>query len=104
MWVENAVEYGPAQREVGWRTLCLAGMIFRAWKGSAGFVRSGHYLINFHPEQFFGGDSMHSMASATSPLAELKDSDLFREACFIDGTWMLADSGKTISVDNPASG
>jgi succinate-semialdehyde dehydrogenase/glutarate-semialdehyde dehydrogenase len=47
---------------------------------------------------------MQSIATATTPLAELKDSDLFREACYIDGTWVQASSGQTISVDNPASG
>ena len=44
------------------------------------------------------------MTTAATPLAELKDSDLFRQACYIDGTWVQANSGQTISVDNPASG
>ena len=47
---------------------------------------------------------MQSIATPTTPLAELKDPDLFREACYIDGTWVQASSGQTISVDNPASG
>jgi len=34
----------------------------------------------------------------------LKDSRLFREACYIDGTWVPAAGNSTISVDNPATG
>ena len=45
---------------------------------------------------------MPNQAIATTP--ELKDPDLFREACYIDGQWVEADSGRTISVDNPATG
>src|SRR5262249_36146303 len=36
--------------------------------------------------------------------AELKDSRLFREACYVDGQWIHAKSGETIAVDNPATG
>ncbi|CAN0547082.1 unnamed protein product, partial [Laminaria digitata] len=35
---------------------------------------------------------------------ELKDPSLFREACYIDGKWVGADSDQTIDVTNPASG
>ena len=35
---------------------------------------------------------------------ELKDPTLLREACYIDGKWVGADSGQTIDVTNPASG
>ena len=35
---------------------------------------------------------------------ELKDPTLFREACYIDGKWLAADSNQTIDVTNPASG
>ena len=35
---------------------------------------------------------------------ELKDTRLFREACYADGQWVQAASGQTISVDNPATG
>ena len=35
---------------------------------------------------------------------ELKDPTLFREACYIDGKWLAADSNQTIEVTNPASG
>ena len=34
----------------------------------------------------------------------LKDSNLFRQLCFINGTWTGADSGETIDVTNPATG
>jgi succinate-semialdehyde dehydrogenase/glutarate-semialdehyde dehydrogenase len=34
----------------------------------------------------------------------LKDAGLFRQASFIDGGWVTASSGATISVDNPATG
>src|SRR5215467_3063841 len=34
----------------------------------------------------------------------LNDQNLFRQACYIDGAWVDARSGATISVDNPATG
>ena len=34
----------------------------------------------------------------------LTDSKLFRQQCYIDGAWVDARSGGTISVDNPATG
>ena len=34
----------------------------------------------------------------------LKDPDLFRQANCIGGQWVQADSGKTITVRNPATG
>ena len=34
----------------------------------------------------------------------LKDTKLFRQQCYIDGAWADADSGKTVSVSNPANG
>lgn len=34
---------------------------------------------------------------------ELKDPSLFREACYINGKWVGADSNQTIDVTNPAS-
>ncbi len=34
----------------------------------------------------------------------LKDPQLFRQANYIDGKWVQADSGKTLSVRNPATG
>lgn len=35
---------------------------------------------------------------------DLKDPTLFREACYINGKWVGADSNQTIDVTNPASG
>src|SRR5215470_13743688 len=34
----------------------------------------------------------------------LKDPTLFRQQCYVDGKWADADSGKTIEVNNPATG
>jgi succinate-semialdehyde dehydrogenase / glutarate-semialdehyde dehydrogenase len=34
---------------------------------------------------------------------KLKDPELLRESCFIDGRWVLADNGGTIAVRNPAT-
>ncbi len=34
----------------------------------------------------------------------LKDPHLFRQQCYIDGKWSDADSGKTVTVSNPANG
>ena len=43
------------------------------------------------------------MLNPASPLP-LKDPSLFRQANYIDGKWVEADSGKTIVVKNPATG
>jgi succinate-semialdehyde dehydrogenase/glutarate-semialdehyde dehydrogenase len=34
----------------------------------------------------------------------LNDTQLLRQACYIDGAWVGADSGETVAVTNPASG
>jgi succinate-semialdehyde dehydrogenase/glutarate-semialdehyde dehydrogenase len=34
----------------------------------------------------------------------LRDRELFREACYIDGRWVAGDPGRTIQVDDPATG
>lgn len=34
----------------------------------------------------------------------LADPDLLRERCYIDGTWVGADSARSIDVTNPATG
>jgi succinate-semialdehyde dehydrogenase/glutarate-semialdehyde dehydrogenase len=34
----------------------------------------------------------------------LKDTALFRQQCYVDGTWVDAPDGKTVAVMNPASG
>ena len=38
-----------------------------------------------------------------SPAADLKDPRLFREACYVNGVWTHATSGRTFDVDNPAT-
>ena len=43
------------------------------------------------------------MLNPVSPLP-LKDPTLFRQANYIDGKWVQADSGRTIVVKNPATG
>lgn len=45
-----------------------------------------------------------TVAVAASVAAQLKDSRLFREACYVDGQWIQAGSGGTTNVDNPATG
>lgn len=42
-------------------------------------------------------------ASAVNP-PDLRDARLFREACYVDGQWVAAESGATFAVDNPANG
>ena len=37
-------------------------------------------------------------------MISLKDGRLFRQQCYIDGSWEDADDGKTIDVSNPATG
>ncbi|GAC1631153.1 MAG: NADP-dependent succinate-semialdehyde dehydrogenase [Candidatus Acidiferrum sp.] len=36
--------------------------------------------------------------------SQLKDKKLFRESCYIDGSWIQSKSRATVSVDNPATG
>ena len=48
-----------------------------------------------------------SQAAAKAPTAAplpLKDQSLFRQQCYIDGKWVDADSGKSLPVNNPATG
>ncbi|MDH4190097.1 MAG: NADP-dependent succinate-semialdehyde dehydrogenase [Betaproteobacteria bacterium] len=47
---------------------------------------------------------MNAPAQAGLPAFPLKDPQLFRSQCYIDGSWVSADGGKTIAVTNPASG
>ena len=35
---------------------------------------------------------------------KLKDRNLFRQQCYVEGAWLDADSGKTLPVTNPATG
>jgi succinate-semialdehyde dehydrogenase/glutarate-semialdehyde dehydrogenase len=37
-------------------------------------------------------------------MLNLKDNNLFRQQCYINGSWQDADSGESIDVTNPASG
>jgi len=37
-------------------------------------------------------------------MLNLQDPTLLRQACYIDGAWVAADSGETIAVTNPATG
>jgi len=46
---------------------------------------------------------MNAPAQGLSALS-LKDAKLFREQCYIDGTWCDAEGNKTIAVHNPATG
>jgi succinate-semialdehyde dehydrogenase/glutarate-semialdehyde dehydrogenase len=44
------------------------------------------------------------MQAGTSSAVALTDGALFKQACYIDGAWVAARSGSTISVDDPATG
>jgi succinate-semialdehyde dehydrogenase / glutarate-semialdehyde dehydrogenase len=46
----------------------------------------------------------NTVTKAANPAAQLEDPRLFRETCYLDGTWIQANSGATIDVDNPATG
>ena len=37
-------------------------------------------------------------------MLNLKDTTLFRQQCFINGNWIDADAGETITIGNPATG
>jgi succinate-semialdehyde dehydrogenase / glutarate-semialdehyde dehydrogenase len=47
---------------------------------------------------------MNAPSRAGLPALNLKDPKLFRDQCYLDGAWVAADSKKTFSVDNPATG
>ena len=47
---------------------------------------------------------MNAVVQARPAIPALKDSNLFRDRCFIDGQWVEADSRARIKVDNPADG
>src|SRR5437762_5921148 len=47
---------------------------------------------------------MNAPAQAGLAALSLKDPQLFREQCYIDGAWADADARKTIAVHNPATG
>jgi succinate-semialdehyde dehydrogenase/glutarate-semialdehyde dehydrogenase len=45
---------------------------------------------------------MNAVVEASRAIPTLKDPELFREHCYVDGQWVEADSRKRINVDNPA--
>ena len=45
-----------------------------------------------------------AVKKTSAPVLPLKDPSLFRQQCYINGKWVDADSGKTIEVNNPATG
>jgi succinate-semialdehyde dehydrogenase/glutarate-semialdehyde dehydrogenase len=47
---------------------------------------------------------MNAPAQPGLPALSLKDPMLFREQCYVDGSWVDADSKKSLPVTNPASG
>ena len=48
---------------------------------------------------------MQDTATKSESVAnQLKDKKLFREACYIDGSWVQSKSGGAVQVDNPATG
>ena len=47
---------------------------------------------------------MNAPKQAGLPPLPLKDPNLFRDQCYLDGAWTGADSKKTFAVNNPASG
>jgi succinate-semialdehyde dehydrogenase/glutarate-semialdehyde dehydrogenase len=56
-------------------------------------------------KKYFQEFAMQEIATKTANAgSELKDPRLFREACYLDGQWVQANPGKTINVDNPATG
>ena len=47
---------------------------------------------------------MQNIVSKGATAAEFNDARLFREACYVDGQWVQANSRQMIDVDNPATG
>jgi len=48
---------------------------------------------------------MATLSTPSTPTGvTLTDPTLFRQSCYIDGAWVNAKSGGTVSVDNPATG
>src|SRR5262245_42114858 len=47
---------------------------------------------------------MADVIQASPTAVTLKDSALFRQACYIDGAWCASDDRRTLDVDNPATG
>jgi succinate-semialdehyde dehydrogenase/glutarate-semialdehyde dehydrogenase len=49
-------------------------------------------------------NTMPSTLKLVSASLNLKDPSLLRDTCLIDGKWVAADGGGTITVTNPATG
>jgi succinate-semialdehyde dehydrogenase/glutarate-semialdehyde dehydrogenase len=47
---------------------------------------------------------MSTTAQSAPTGVTLKDSRLFRQACYINGAWTASPAGATVNVDNPATG
>jgi succinate-semialdehyde dehydrogenase/glutarate-semialdehyde dehydrogenase len=47
---------------------------------------------------------MSAVVETRPAVPRLKDANLFRDRCFVDGAWIEADSRARIKVDNPADG
>jgi succinate-semialdehyde dehydrogenase/glutarate-semialdehyde dehydrogenase len=47
---------------------------------------------------------MNAVIDTRKAIPPLKDPQLFRERCFVDGQWVESDNRKRIEVDNPADG
>src|SRR5260221_4299170 len=47
---------------------------------------------------------MNAVVETRPAVPRLKDVNLFRDRCFVDGAWIEADSRARIKVDNPADG
>lgn len=47
---------------------------------------------------------MTTHVKITNPALKLNDPSLLRSACLIDGAWVAADRGATLTVSNPATG
>ena len=59
------------------------------------------------PTTGFSREDHHAASRSkkvSAPVLPLKDPSLFRQQCYINGKWVDADSGKTIDVNNPATG
>src|SRR5512133_2649022 len=69
----------------------------------SGIDGDGWVLTRNAGRPIFGSKEEPAMLNPTSPLP-LKDPTLFRQANYIDGKWLVADSGRTIVVKNPATG
>ena len=44
-----------------------------------------------------------TVTKSESVTSQLKDKKLFRESCYINGSWVQAKTGATVAVDNPAT-